>query len=168
MTHPHPRVEPTIARSHTAPRPRAQWSTDEDAALRLAVAQLRLCRWSIIAHELARFGRTADQCRAHWHARVLRAAARGHPWSVEEDDALVMLRAEFACSWKCIQATMPWRSNVALRNRFHVHCQRDWVAATVPSHDARRRVPTSDNLRLRLVVVAACLAMCAPLEMELL
>jgi len=131
------------------------------------MAQLRPCGWNTIAHELARFGCSADQCRAHWHARVLCAIAREHPWSAEEDDALVMLRAEFACSWKSIQDTMPWRSNVALKRRFHVHCQHNWVAATVPSHRPRRRVPTSD-IWVRLVVVAACLAMCAPLEMELL
>ena len=99
---------------------------------------------------------------------MLRVIAREHPWSPEEDNALVMLRAEFACPWKTIQGTMPWRSNVDLKSRFRVHCQHDWVAATVPSHGTRQRVPMSDNLRLRLVVVTACLAMCAPLEMELL
>jgi hypothetical protein len=149
-----PRVEPR--RAAITRRSPVAWTHVEYFALRSAVEQHGSLNWSAITAELAQFGRTARQYRERWNARLT-----VHPWSAEEDEALVMLRGEFMCGWTCIRSTMPWRSNADLKKRFARHCRRapgryEAQPSSAPSASAGR-----------LATVAACLAMCAPLDMEL-
>jgi len=154
---------PPLAHVKRPRTPRAPWSTEEDVALRLAVPRCRW-RWNAVAVDMARFGRTATQCRAHW----LHDSTRGYDWSDEEDTALVMLRVAFKCEWVAIRLTMPWRSGQSLKNRFAVHCRTAWGGAWSESTEARHAsLPSPEIERHRLAEVAACLAMCAPLDWEL-
>jgi len=129
--------------------------------LRLAVAR-RPEDWKSIGADMARVGRTAKQCRARWGTRAAHGITGLHHWSVEEDTALVMLRVEFHCKWAVIRATMPWRSNMDLKNRYAVHCRSAWGGAESMGQGPR----SSSILEVHLAVVAACLAMCAPLHWE--
>jgi len=159
-----PRVDSSQPNRVQSKRRRAAWSAEEDTLLRLAVAR---CSddWKSIAVDMAQVGRTAKQCRARWNTRAAHGITGLHGWSVEEDTALVMLRVEFQCKWGVIRTTMPWRSNMDIKNRFAVHCRSAWGGAG-PSRGALQGPLSSSTLEVCVVVVAACLAMCAPLDWE--
>jgi len=146
-------------------RRREHWSTEEDTLLRLAVAR-RSCDWKSIAVDMARFGRTNKQCRARWNTRAVHGITDRHRWSVEEDTALVMLRVAFHCKGDVIRTTMPWRSNMDIKNRFAVHCRSAWGGAGPESMGAWQGPLPPPTLGVQLAVVAACLAMCTPLDWE--
>jgi hypothetical protein len=94
-----------------------RFSPEEDVRLSQIVARHGATDWSSIALYMG--SRNARQCRERW-CSYLDPALRSSEWTAEEDQLLEKKFREVGPKWNKISQDFIGRSDIALRNRYHV------------------------------------------------
>lgn len=97
------------------PRPRRQFTYDEDKTLKEGVSKYGENDWESIAALLP--NRTARQCRDRWN-KYLSPNIRDTIWTDEEDRLLLRMIDTIGTKWSKISACLPGRSDISIKNRF--------------------------------------------------
>uniref|UniRef100_A0A7S2TCJ0 Uncharacterized protein n=2 Tax=Sar TaxID=2698737 RepID=A0A7S2TCJ0_PROMC len=109
---------------HTA-YPSKKWSTEQDAALRIAVEHYQGKNWKAIAEAVP--GRTHVQCLQRWKKVLQPGLVKGH-WTEEEDQKLIELvtkPGKNLNSWVAIAAHIPGRTAKQCRERWSLNLDPD-------------------------------------------
>jgi hypothetical protein len=101
---------------------RSKFSPEEDEQLRTLVAMFGEENWHAVAARMP--NRNARQCRERW-GNYLLPTLNTADWTSEEDRLLVEKCAEFGTKWVRIAAFFPNRTDVMIKNRFHVLQRRE-------------------------------------------
>jgi hypothetical protein len=109
-----------------------KWTAEEDEVLERAVGQFAEDNWRKVAILVP--GRTSKQCRERWLAKLSPGLVRGD-WTAREELILVEKQREIGNQWAKINAFLPGRSPVAVKNRWTWLCRRD-----VPDHSSEFEV----------------------------
>jgi hypothetical protein len=96
-------------------RPKAKWTADEDEILVGLVQVHGAQRWNVLADSLP--GRTGKQCRERWLIKLSPECVSAL-WTLEEDQTLLQLQAEYGNTWSKFRTLLPGRSIVSIKNRW--------------------------------------------------
>ncbi|CAM9650916.1 unnamed protein product [Chrysoparadoxa australica] len=107
-----------------------RWTTQEDEALKEAVAEIGEMNWKEIASRVE--SRNHVQCLQRWKKVLKPGLVKGH-WSPEEDSQLMQLISEGHSNWGPIAAKLPGRTSKQCRERWRHHLdpsinRGDWSA----------------------------------------
>jgi hypothetical protein len=94
-----------------------KFTLEEDNLVTVAVRDLGTSSWYAIAERLPR--RTARQCRDRWQNYLSPSVGNG-PWTPEEDELLIDQYRQHGSSWRMITPVFPTRTEINLKNRWHV------------------------------------------------
>jgi hypothetical protein len=93
------------------------FTPEEDAFLRLGTQLYGTGNWDLIAEDME--GRTGRQCKERW-VKYLAPGLSHLPWTPEEDALLLQKYSELGRSWAKIARFFPRRTDIMIKNRFHV------------------------------------------------
>jgi hypothetical protein len=97
--------------------PKCKFSLDEDLVLRRLVFELGEDNWHGVAAAMG--DRNARQCRERWF-NYLSPNIRNVPWTREEDILLLEQVREQGPRWHEIARFFPMRTDINIKNRYHV------------------------------------------------
>jgi hypothetical protein len=127
------------------------FSADEDARLRMLVAQFGDNNWKLIAHEMR--GRSPRQCRERYK-NYLSPDLSTRPWTESEDELLREKYSVLGPRWAKMTPAFAGRSDVALKNRWAWINSRPPPAAAPSEPEERTRAeepvpvePGSNSMR---------------------
>jgi hypothetical protein len=109
-----------------APRAMGPWSPVEDEKLVSLVRKGGAKNWPFIAKCMA--GRTNKQCRERWHNHLNPEVSKD-TWTVDEDLVIHQGVSEIGHKWSEIAATLPGRTDNAVKNRYNGRLNSMSVAA---------------------------------------
>jgi hypothetical protein len=101
------------AKSH----PKFKFSLNEDILLRGLVCEYGENNWSQIASQMP--NRNQRQCRERWF-NYLSPTVRNVPWTDQEDALLLQKVAEQGHQWHRLATLFPLRTDINIKNRYHV------------------------------------------------
>jgi hypothetical protein len=103
------------------PHPKSKFTSEEDSLLRRLVSQLGDDSWPQIAQGMHH--RNARQCKERW-TNYLSPSVSNSPWTPQEDRLLEDKIREIGQKWVKIAAFFPRRTDINIKNRYHVLCRR--------------------------------------------
>jgi hypothetical protein len=109
------------ATPHT-PRPKFNFTAQEDMVLKNLVAEFGEDNWNLIASRIP--ARNPRQCKDRW-TNYLSPGVTMIPWTPEEDDRLIAKVQEFGRRWVRIAEFFPMRTDVHIKNRYIVLQRRE-------------------------------------------
>lgn len=105
---------PSVAGSDTSTC--APWTREEDALLAALVEEYGARRWGEVATHMR--GRSAKQCREHWHAHHAPSTQSQTPWTPAEDSFITRFYREHGPQWAAMASLLPRRSDAAIKHRW--------------------------------------------------
>jgi hypothetical protein len=103
------------------PHPKSKFTAEEDSLLCRLVSQLGEDSWAQIAQRMHR--RNARQCKERW-TNYLSPSVSNSPWTPQEDRLLEEKIREIGQKWVQIAAFFPRRTDINIKNRYHLLCRR--------------------------------------------
>jgi hypothetical protein len=100
---------------------RSIFNETEDQKLTQLVYIFGFQNWEMISNFLP--GKNSRQCMDRWKG-YLSPWISNHPWSNEEDQFLLQMVAEMGKKWVKLTSFFPYRSDIALKNRFQLLMRR--------------------------------------------
>ena len=97
-----------------------RWTKEEDNLLRVAVEAVGPRNWKLIATEYMSGGRTDVQCLHRWQ-KVLQPGLVKGPWSIDEDNEILLSIQAGIIKWADIAARIPGRIGKQIRERWTNH-----------------------------------------------
>jgi hypothetical protein len=107
-----------------------KFTTEEDGLVIAAVRDLGTSSWYAVAERVPH--RTARQCRDRWQNYLSPSVGNG-PWTSEEDELLIAQCRQHGTSWRRIARVFPTRTEINVKNRWHVIERRMRRAAMPPN-----------------------------------
>lgn len=101
--------------------PKIKFTREEDNVLTQLVEKYGVGDWDRISKDMK--NRTPRQCRERW-INYISPELSNEPWSVEEDQLLDELYAEYGSRWHKIAEFFPNRSGNCVRNRYKLRQRR--------------------------------------------
>ena len=95
---------------------KGSWTRHEDETIINFVRHSGTKSWTKLAELLP--GRIGKQCRERWINHLDPHLEKG-PWTLEEDNLLIKLHAEFGNHWVKISSFLPQRSDNSIKNRWN-------------------------------------------------
>jgi hypothetical protein len=94
---------------------KGKWTAEEDARL-VEVVHSKLEHWGKVAEKMP--GRTSKQCRERW-SNYLDPSLRKDPFSIEEDQLILRLQAEYGNKWAQISRSFSGRTENSIKLRYN-------------------------------------------------
>jgi hypothetical protein len=94
-----------------------KFTPEEDNLVTAAVCELGTTSWYAISERVPH--RSARQCRDRWQNYLSPTVGNG-PWTPEEDELLIDQHRQHGSSWRRIAPVFPTRTEINLKNRWHV------------------------------------------------
>jgi hypothetical protein len=124
----------------------------EDILLRKLVSEIGENNWARIAAEMR--NRNPRQCRERWF-NYLSPNIRNVPWTDVEDALLVNKVKEYGQSWHRIAQFFPMRTDINIKNRYHVISKKRHHPSSQPVQAdvqlAPFTEPTGQQIKKRIV-----------------
>jgi hypothetical protein len=111
------------------PHPKSKFTAEEDSLLRRLVSQLGEESWPHIAQRMHH--RNARQCKERW-TNYLSPSVSNSPWTPQEDRLLEDKIREIGQKWVQIAAFFARRTDIHIKNRYHLLCRRGERGADQP------------------------------------
>eukprot|EP00299_Pterocystis_sp_00344_P014929 c7434_g1_i1.p1 GENE.c7434_g1_i1~~c7434_g1_i1.p1 ORF type:complete len:275 (-),score=25.32 c7434_g1_i1:43-867(-) len=121
---------------------RDPWTPEEDTLLTDVVGRLDAKRWDKIAELVP--GRTAKQCRERWKNHLDTNICKDK-WSKKEDKKIIALLGKCGKKWSLIAKSLPGRSDVACKNRYHGSLKRRYCIDIADDTEVKEIDSTSSS-----------------------
>jgi hypothetical protein len=97
--------------------PKVKFSEDEDVELKKLVQEIGTEDWHRVSSRMP--GRNMRQCKERW-LNYLRPDVGNGPWTVEEDQFLLLKVQEWGFAWRNIAALFDSRTDINVKSRWHL------------------------------------------------
>lgn len=119
------------------PHPRSKFTRAEDDKLRSIVQEVGENSWDVVSKRMG--NRNQRQCKERW-LNYLSPNVNFSPWTLEEDQKLENLHAEFGAKWVKIAQYFPSRTDTNIKNR--------WMVLQRQKKRLERKSQTSESLTI--------------------
>ena len=123
------------------------WTQEEDLLI-LECINSGIKKWSDVARRVK--GRIGKQCRERW-ANHLDPGLKKTEWTLDEDNLLTRLQAEFGNCWTKIAIEMPGRGDNEVKNRWYSADRKRKIGAlTIKADRETKSTHESDKFHIEL------------------